>query len=810
MSDETETGILSEGDVLNNTYVISSLIASGGTGEVYRAMNRVSGREIAIKILKREFAQNEQFIDLMKREASVLHEVIDPAVVRYYDVLESDLHGGFLFLVMEFISGHSLADEMKDRGPLDAGVLMQVARRVLQGLKAAHDKKAFHRDLSPDNIILRDGDPEQATLIDFGIAKDVNDGAKTVVGGGFAGKYQYASPEQMEGRVDQRSDLYSLGMTLVGAYRGQAPLHGSSMMEIVKAKAEKPDLSDMSGPLHDLVSHLVEPDPADRLQTADEALRFLGSAQAPGPGAGAMPAPGAEARMADPDRTVVAPRSLPPGAPAPAAAATPPGKGNAARPGPAGATARNRGGDPAAVPQGRKGRGGMVAGLVVLLLAGAGAGAYFGGLIPLGPQPPEPTAPDVPVAQTDPGQTAPATGQPPSESDLATGPATTTTATPDQPRTQSAELPLAVPYRLSIERTARDEPIRLIGNLPAADRLPALQSDLQSTFDSFAVLADVTPARGEPFDGWTDRVVALAALFTGFDSFTVAAEAGDVVLIANAANETEKNALLAAARQTIGGAGLTLVDRIAVAPPELTLATLAEAIKPFATCGDLRLSGGTGGVLGPADTIRVAGHVASAAEITRLSAYLAQAAPGRSLERQLDVINEGVCRILSILPAETSSVLDVAYSYGSRDDSVTGDTFRIGDNPVIDITLPADGEGYLHVAFIDVAEQVFHLLPHQAREGNFLPDIGTVSDGRRSVRVAFPIADASIEKLGFKVVEPLGTNIVLAIVTPDPLFADLRPRAESNGAFAEALLARLPRATEDGGLLTWRFLHTEK
>ena len=184
MSEANNQGILNSGDVLNNTYVISDLVASGGTGEVYRATNRASGREIAIKILKAEFAQDEQFTNLMKREASVLHEVIDDCVVRYYDLLESDLHDGFLFIVMEFIHGHSLADYMRDSGPVAADVLLQVTERILRGLQAAHDKNAFHRDLSPDNILLRDGDPAQATLIDFGIAKDVNEGAKTVVGDG--------------------------------------------------------------------------------------------------------------------------------------------------------------------------------------------------------------------------------------------------------------------------------------------------------------------------------------------------------------------------------------------------------------------------------------------------------------------------------------------------------------------------------------------------------------------------------------------------------------------------------------------------
>ncbi|MEM7440297.1 MAG: protein kinase [Pseudomonadota bacterium] len=814
MSDTSNSGILSQGDVLNNTYVISSLIASGGTGEVYRAMNRVSGREIAIKTLKREFAQNEQFIELMKREASVLHEVIDPAVVRYYDVLETDLHGGFLFLVMEFINGHSLAAEMKAKGPLDANVLMRVAERVLQGLKAAHDKKAFHRDLSPDNIILREGDPDQATLIDFGIAKDVNEGAKTVVGGGFAGKYQYASPEQMEGRADARSDLYSLGMTLLGAYRGQAPLQGSSMMEIVKAKAEKPDISDITGSLQELVSRLVEPEAVNRLQTADDALAFLRATYKSAP---ATPVP---------DETVVAPR---PAAPTHSADAVM---------------------TPAKKPAKKK-SGGMAWVIILLLLLGGGAaGAWWTGILdqfivaddPNGDNPTtdpsqptdtvvttpdtnttEPdtppddpntddTAPNVAITDDTGAGDTPSTPSSPTDSTDGTTSAGVDTSSPEAPSSKdaaTAELPLAIPFRLSIERTAVGEPVRMIGNLPSADLLPNLQRDLQVGLDSFAVLADITPARGEPFEGWTARIAGLAMLFAKFDSFTVAAEANDVVLLAEAANEAEKTALLAAAWQVIEGSGLNLVDRIAVAPPSLTIETLSAGLQPFETCGPVQLSGGTNGGIGDNDTISVKGYVAAEGDQTRIVGYINQNAPGRPVEADMSVVNAGVCNVIAALPTVQGGDISIEYGYGTKDGTVSNDTFRMGENPVIDVVLPADKKGYVQVAFADLAEQVFHLLPHQARVAHNLEEVGTVKDGQRHVRVAFPIKDASIERLGFKVVEPLGINVVVAIVSEQPVFGNLRPRAESNGAYLDALAQQKATLNAPGTQVIWRFLKTE-
>lgn len=745
MSDSSETGILSTGDVLNNTYVISDMIASGGTGEVYRATNRVSGREIAVKILKAEFAQDEQFINLMKREASVLHEVVDPSVVRYYDLLESDSHGGFLFIVMEFIEGQSLADEMKDKGPLDEATLLHVAERVLQGLKAAHEKNAFHRDLSPDNILLRGGDPAQATLIDFGIAKDVNEGAKTVVGGGFAGKYQYASPEQMEGRSDARSDLYSLGMTLMGAYRGQSPNAGSSLMQIISAKAVKPDISDMSGPLADLVSRLVEPDPADRLQSAESALIFLKSG----------------APQAD-EKTVIVSSGAQRAAPGPST-------GKAAI-----ATSK------ADTPPAKKSRAGLYASVAVVLVA-LGAGGWFSGILS-----PSDPALDTPLAITD-DTGSPTTGQPPVVADA---------------------LPLADPFVLTIERISRDDPLRVLGNLPSQDTIPTVTTQLEEGLNAFAVLTDITPAQGEPFDGWNETIVKVALLFGQLDAWTISANGMDLILIAKAQNELEKTALLNATRNAIEGTNLTIVDRIEVDVPTIKFDELNAGLQGVSTCGPLTLTGGTDGMIGATDTLAVTGKLAVAADMTRVQAYLSQNAPGRDVTSDIEVLNTSVCSVLKLLPAQLSPDLKIAYSYGTKADAVDGDIFRIGENPVIDIQLPKDRTGFLNVAFVDLGEQVFHLLPHQARKENDLQKIGIVDGDTRSVRVAYPVDQASIEQLGFKVVEPLGANILLAVVTDAPLFDQTRPRAESSSAFIEALNGRLAGLPDQGALVSYRYLMT--
>lgn len=369
-------------------------------------------------------------------------------------------------------------------------------------------------------------------------------------------------------------------------------------------------------------------------------------------------------------------------------------------------------------------------------------------------------------------------------------------------------MPLADPFVLTIERGSPDDPLRLIGNLPSEDAVPALTTQLEQHLNAFAVLSDVTPARGEPFAGWSERIIKVAMLFDAVESWTVSANDMDVILIAKAQNELEKTALLNGARAAIEGTKLALVDRIEVEIPPVSLDDLDFGLQDMASCGPLSLTGGRNGALGPDDALAVSGKLAVAADMSRVQAYLSQMAPGREISSYLEILNSSVCSVLRLMPEDLSGALEIDYSYGTKADRVEGDIFRIGENPVIDIRLPKDREGFLNVVFVDLAEQVFHLLPHQARTANTLQDIGSVDGDTRTVRVAYPVAEASIEKLGFKVVEPVGANILLAIVSDTPLFDEIRPRAESSGAFIEALNDRLEDLPDDGALVNYRFMMT--
>ncbi len=263
--------IFKPGQVLNNTYEIEGILGRGGTGEVYRARNQISGRIVALKALNAEFSGNADYLELMKREEE-MRDIIHDAVVRYSD--NSRTADGHVFLVMDFVDGPSL-NELLHRGNASPRDLLIVCHRVAGGLVATHARQIVHRDLSPDNIILRKGDPAQAVIIDFGIAKDESVGARTIVGNDFAGKYEYAAPEQMDGRAEPRSDLYALGASLLATYRGQVPNVGSTPGEVVRRKGKALDTAGVPEPLKELIDWLTQPDAAQRPANAAAVVTHL-------------------------------------------------------------------------------------------------------------------------------------------------------------------------------------------------------------------------------------------------------------------------------------------------------------------------------------------------------------------------------------------------------------------------------------------------------------------------------------------------------------------------------------------------------
>jgi hypothetical protein len=275
-----DSGILPPGTILNNTQRIEGLIGRGGMGEVYRATNIHTGDLDAIKMIRSDLASDPQVRELFRREAGALRKVRHPAVVSYEGVFGDDI--GRLFLVMEFVDGPSLASII-GRAPLSAHDVRRIGVQIAEGLAAAHARGVVHRDLSPDNVVLRGGDLDHAVLIDFGVAKRL-DSASTLIGSGFAGKLDYCSPEQCglyDGVVDHRTDIYSLGLVLAAAAIGKPLPMGSSMARAVKAREVRPDLGAVPADLRRDLERLLEPDPTRRLQSMRDVAAVLGQGAPP-------------------------------------------------------------------------------------------------------------------------------------------------------------------------------------------------------------------------------------------------------------------------------------------------------------------------------------------------------------------------------------------------------------------------------------------------------------------------------------------------------------------------------------------------
>lgn len=273
---------LSPGTRLSGIYEIDELIASGGIGEVYRAHTIETGDPVAIKVLRAEFADNEAALALFKKEASALHNLHHEAIVRYFvfsvePVLQRP------YLAMEFVEGQSLSDLLR-RGPLTFEAVRTLACRLAAGLQAAHERGVVHRDVSPDNVIIKGGDVGHAKIIDFGIARFSRLGDGTIIGAGFAGKFNYASPEQLGlfgGEVTGKSDIYSLALVLAESLTGRALDMGGSQSDIVEKRRKIPDLGAIDMRIRPLLERMLQPQPQDRPESMAAVAAILEGGQEP-------------------------------------------------------------------------------------------------------------------------------------------------------------------------------------------------------------------------------------------------------------------------------------------------------------------------------------------------------------------------------------------------------------------------------------------------------------------------------------------------------------------------------------------------
>ena len=267
--------ILRPGVFLQNRYEILDLIGSGGMSEVYRARYHKLNRYVAIKVLKKEFISDDAFVRKFKMEAQAAGALIHPNIVNYYDVVdEDDLH----YIVMELVEGITLKNYIDQKGRLETNEAVDFAIKIAEGLKAAHSRGIIHRDVKPQNVIL--AEDHNLKVADFGIARAVT--AQTASTSQAMGSVHYISPEQAKGEfTDERSDIYSLGITMYEMLTGKLPFTGDTAVSVALAHVNDdvtpPSVYNPTIPvgLEQVILKCMEKDADRRYQDADSLISDL-------------------------------------------------------------------------------------------------------------------------------------------------------------------------------------------------------------------------------------------------------------------------------------------------------------------------------------------------------------------------------------------------------------------------------------------------------------------------------------------------------------------------------------------------------
>lgn len=217
--------MLTNGTILNDRYEILSKVGSGGMSDVYKAKCHKLNRYVAIKVLKSEFSEDRNFVSKFRAEAQAAAALSHPNIVNIYDVGEEN---GLYYIVMELVEGITLKKYIDKKGRIDVKEAVSIAIQVAQGIQTAHSHHIIHRDIKPQNIIIsREG---KVKVTDFGIARA---SSSQTISSNAVGSVYYISPEQARGSYsDERSDIYSLGITLYEMVTGMLPFEGDNTVAV--------------------------------------------------------------------------------------------------------------------------------------------------------------------------------------------------------------------------------------------------------------------------------------------------------------------------------------------------------------------------------------------------------------------------------------------------------------------------------------------------------------------------------------------------------------------------------------------------
>lgn len=279
------------GTTIAERYTIVGRLGAGGMGTVYRAEQAPIGREVALKVLRKDLGRDPETVARFHREAQTLSHLKHPNTVTIFDFGQTS--DGLLYLAMELLEGEMLSSRMKRIGPFDVPLAIRIAAGVLRSLAEAHANGIIHRDLKPDNIFLakvhgRPEEDEVVKVVDFGIAK-IRDGERGIEPlqtqeGTVFGTPRYMSPEQAQGKkLDGRSDLYAVGVLLFHMLTGRAPFTDDDAVVVMAhhIKTVPPPVREVApgrpipASLEALVCRALEKDPNARPQTAEQFLADL-------------------------------------------------------------------------------------------------------------------------------------------------------------------------------------------------------------------------------------------------------------------------------------------------------------------------------------------------------------------------------------------------------------------------------------------------------------------------------------------------------------------------------------------------------